>query len=216
MISPAPLLPAVFVSSRNALGSAPGGVQTFTREQIAVLQAAGFSLTIIPYDIDNRFLTRLRRRLRPQPYSNLLPPALADEVVVAQRETKSRFVFLNSTDLTPLAVPLRQRVLKDEARIVLLSVGLESVDYLHAVRARRKPSKHNALTLGRQLFTEAAQRRAIDRVVCLAPFEAEIERWLGSADVGWLPRTVPLQPLDWQPDPTRLGCVSTVDHPPNA
>ena len=210
-----PPVPAIFVTSRNALASARGGVQIFTREQMAVLRASRFALTVIPYDVDRRLTTRLRRRLRPRPYANLLPPGLADEVAAARLETGSRFVFLNSTDLTPLAVPLRDRMGKNEAPIVLLSVGLDSVDYLHAVRARGNVSTADALTLGRQLFAEVGQRRAIDHVICLAPFEVEIERWLGARRVDWLQRTVPDQTLDWRPDPSRLGCVSTVNHPPN-
>ena len=98
---------------------------------------------------------------------------------------------------------------------MLLSVGLDSVDYLHTVRARGTVSTAGALTLGRQLFAEAEQRQAIDQVLCLAPFEVEIERWLGARRVHWLPRTIPDRPLDWRPDPSRMGCVSTVNHPPN-
>ena len=211
-----PTLSAIFVTSQSALAAAPGGIQIFTREQMEVLCTARFALTVIPYDVDRRPTTRLRRRVCPRPYANLLPPGLADKVAAARRATGSRFVFLNSTDLTPLAAPLRERMGKDEARIVLLSVGLESVDYLHTVRARGAAASADALTLGRQLFAETAQRQAIDHVICLAPFEVEIERWLGARRVDWLPRTVPDQPLEWRPDPSRLGCVSTVNHPPNA
>jgi hypothetical protein len=208
-------IPAIFVTSRNALSPAPGGIQLFTREQMNVLRCANFSLTVIAYDVDRRPATRLRRRLRPRPYANLLPPGLADEVAAARRDTASHFVFLNSTDLAPLAGPLRERMGSGEAVIVLLSVGLDSVDYLHTARARGDASAADALTLGRQFFAEAQQREAIDHVICLAPFEAEIERWLGARRVEWLPRTVPNQPLDWRPDPSRLGCVSTLNHPPN-
>ena len=50
---------------------------------------------------------------------------------------------------------------------------------------------------------------------CLAPFEAEIERWLGARAVTALPRTIPARmPLTWTPDPARLGFVGTLDHPP--
>lgn len=214
-MNPQPSIPAVFVSSRNALASAPGGIQVFTREQMEVLRAAGFGLTVVSYDVDRHPFVRLRRLLRPRPYANLLPPGLADEVTAAQRATGSAFVFLNSTDLTPLAADLSARMKLEEARIVLLSVGLESVDYLHAIRSRGGASTAEALTLGRQFFAETEQRRFIDHVICLAPFEVEIERWLGARRVDWLPRTVPDRPLEWRPDPSRLGCVSTVNHPPN-
>jgi hypothetical protein len=71
-------------------------------------------------------------------------------------------------------------------------------------------------TLGRQLVEESAQRRYIDHVICLNPFEAQIERWLGTRSVSWLPRTIPDRvPLNWSPVHGRLGFVGTLDHPPN-
>ena len=71
--------------------------------------------------------------------------------------------------------------------------------------------------LGHQLFQgKWNQRREIDHVFCLAPFEAEIERWLGAKAVTWLPRTIPNRmPLSWSPHPHRIGFVGTLDHPPN-
>ena len=214
MLAP-PAIPALFVSARNALSPASGGVQICTREYMEVIRGVGFELTVIPYDTDRRLFARLRRRLRPRPYSDLLPIGLASTVADTRRNTTSRFVFLNLVSLAPLALPLRKQIGRDEAQIVLLSHGLESVDYLHEIRAPQTAAAANALKLGRQLFAEAAQRRAIDHVICLAPFEVEIERWLGARRVDWLPRIVPAQPLDWQPDPSRLGCVSTVNHAPN-
>ena len=101
--------------------------------------------------------------------------------------------------------------------IVLFSYGLESVDYLHAARAFGKAGRATAaLALGRQLFAECRQREAIDYTFTLAPFEAEIERWLGAKFVGWIPRTVPRdQALEWKPSGDRIGSVARLDHPPN-
>ena len=209
-----PPIPALFVTARGNLTAGGGGVQIYTRESMEVLRAAGFALTVIPHGIDRRPWTRLRRKFFPRPYANLLPPGLAGEIAAAREATGSRFVFL-TVDLAPLAGALRERFSAADAQIVLLSLGLESVDYLHAVRAHGPATSAAALKLGRQLFAETDQRRHIDQVVCLAPFEAEIERWLGARRVHWLPRTVPDQTLDWRPDPARLGGVCTVNHPPN-
>src|SRR5687767_7209435 len=95
----APALPAIFVCSTNARAAAGGGVQIYTREMLATIESAGFGLTIIEYQPDRQPLTRLKRKLRPKPYANLLPPDLADRVTAAQRQTGSRFVFLNGVDL---------------------------------------------------------------------------------------------------------------------
>src|SRR5207248_6046183 len=79
-----------------------------------------------------------------------------------------------------------------------------------------RPSWRDQLRLGGQLFTGAAQRRALDHVFCLAPFEVEIERWLGAKSVSWLPRTIERdKALSWAPFPGRMGFVGTLDHPPN-
>jgi glycosyltransferase involved in cell wall biosynthesis len=205
---------AVFVTTRNSMGSETGGVQVYTREMLATLRLAGFTLQVIEYQPDRRPLTRLKRRLRPKPYANLLPPDLVNRVGAVHRETEAGFVFLNGVDLAPLAASLRE--ILPNNRIVLLSYGLESVDFLHTARARSEMTGANAQKLGAQLFSECQQRETIDHVFCLAPFEAEIERWLGARKVDWIPRTLAGgEPLDWQPDPDRLGCVSTLDHSPN-
>lgn len=212
--------PAVFVAHTQALSSAPGGLQLCTSEYLRTLQAAGFALSIKSVEHDRRLLTRLGWRLRPRPYPPQWRPELVDEVVATVREARARFIFLNLVNLAPLAPLLRARV--DAAcKIVLLSHGLESVDFLHAVEAQARSSVGSRSageerTLGRQLFEEFDQRRYIDHVFCLTPVETEIERWLGAKGVSWLPRTIPGRPpLDWSPAPGRLGFVGTLDHPPN-
>jgi len=207
--------PAIFICTKNAREPSSGGVQLYTREILATIEVAGFAPTIVEYQPDRHPVTRLKRRLRPKPYANLLPPDLASRVASRQRETQSLIIFLNGGDLAPLAGKLRPH-LPDDTRIVLLSYGLDSVDFLHTVRARDEMTSAAARKLGEQQFAENRQRENIDHVFCLAPFEAEIERWLGARKVDWLPRTLPPdQTLPWEPDRTRLGCVSTLDHPPN-
>lgn len=206
---------AVFVCTVNARAPESGGVQIYTREMLATLELAGFALTVVEYEPDRRPVTRLKRRLRPKPYANLLPPDLAGQVAQARNESRARFIFLNGVDLAPLSAALRV-LLPNETQLVLLSYGLHSVDFLHTVRARDGMTATAAQILGSQQFAECQQRKAIDHVFCLAPFEAEIERWLGARKVDWLPRTLPpAAPLPWQPDSNRIGCVSTLDHPPN-
>jgi glycosyltransferase involved in cell wall biosynthesis len=122
-------------------------------------------------------------------------------------------VFLNLVNLAPLALALKPR-LPAHTRVVLLSHGLESVDFLHTIpldsHSRRLES-----TLGRFLLAERRHRVAIDHVFTLSSWEAEIERWLGARGVTALPRTVARRaPLDWRPDACRLGFVGTLDHPP--
>jgi hypothetical protein len=211
---------AVFVTASaylNARGPA-GGVQICTREYQDTIRAAGYDAESVAYETDRRFLTRMKRAVNRRPYANLLLPDLADRIIAAAKQAS--VVFLNQVDLTPLAAELRRR-LPPNCRLVLLSHGLESVDFFHSLRARVTGRLFAGLTgraerlLGRLLIEESRFRQYLDQVFCLAPFEVEIERWLGSRRVDWLPRTVPLDPLEWTPVRGRLGFVGTLNHPPN-
>ncbi len=209
-------IPALFVSHQNALEPVAGGIQIFTREHLAVMAAAGFDLTVLSYNTDRRWQTRLRRLLRRRPYANLLPPTLADEIVAACRRADCRHVFLNLEETAEVAVELKQR-LGDDVLVVLLSAGLNSVDELHSLRGKgtEAVTAGEFAFLGQQFLTEMRHRCSLDLVLCLAPFEVEIERWLGARKVDWLPRTIPVNPLPWHPAGQRLGCVSTLHHYPN-
>ena len=191
-------------------------MQVYTRELLETLRLAGFDLTLVDYDPDQRLITKLRRRIKPRPYQNIIPADLAARVAAAQKQDKAEFIFLNGVDLAGLGKLLRAQGIPAETRVVLFSYGLRSVDLLHTARMRNDLGGSSARTLGRHLFAEMESRQFIDAVFCLAEFEAEIERWLGVRQVEWLPRTVPQdQALAWQPQPDRIGCVSTVDHWPN-
>jgi hypothetical protein len=204
----------VLVSHSLALGEAAGGMQLCTHEYVRTLRAAGVELSVTPIEHDRRPLTRLVRRLSPQPYPPQWRAAAVQDVLTSAGQTRARFVFLNLVNLAPLAEALRPR-LPAETEIVLLSHGLESVDFLHTIPIETRSRRLQA-ELGRRLVDERRQRAFIDRVLCLSDWEAEIERWLGARHVTAVPRTLPEgRPLEWTPDPARLGFVGTLDHPPN-
>jgi glycosyltransferase involved in cell wall biosynthesis len=204
---------ALFVTHATAMSTRPGGLQLCTREYIETLRAAGFDVTLEIIEHDSRMLTRIRRRLFPTPYPDQWHESAVDRIADTARRSNARIVCLNLVNLAPLAAALRPKLPRTTA-IVLLSHGLESVDCLHTIRDR---SPRLERRLGRQIAAEREQRRWIDHVFCLAPFEAEIERWLGARGVTALPRTIPARaPLAWAPDARRLGFVGTLDHPPTA
>ena len=156
---------------------------------------------------------RIRRRLVPEPYPPQWRPSAVSDVVSSALRVNAQLVFLNLVNLAPLALALKPHLPAD-TRVVLLSHGLESVDFLHAIpydsHSRRQQSE-----LGKRLLAERRQRAAIDHVFTLTLWEAEIERWLGAKAVTPLPRTVTNRaPLTWTPDASRLGFVGTLDHPP--
>jgi Glycosyl transferases group 1 len=208
------LVPGVLVSHPLALGDAPGGAQICTQEYVRTLRAAGIDLTFAPIDHDGRIAARILRRLVPEPYPPQWRASAVPDIVSSARRVDARLVFLNLVNLAPLALALKP-LLAAHTRIVLLSHGLESVEFLHTIPfdgdSRRQQSE-----LGKRLLAERRQRLAIDHVFTLTPCEAEIERWLGARDVTALPRTVTKRaPLEWTPDPSRLGFVGTLDHVPN-
>jgi hypothetical protein len=112
-------------------------------------------------------------------------------------------------------------MLGTRCKVVILSHGLEHTDLLHIIRLRRslpisgRTRPTASVLLGRILLAEQHFRQFIDGVCAISPFDADVERWLGTRRVVWLPRVVTPQPLAWQPMPGRLGFVGTLDHAPN-
>jgi glycosyltransferase involved in cell wall biosynthesis len=207
--------PGVFVSHPQALDGAAGGLQICTDEYVRALRTAGVDLAIAPIEHDRRRLTRLARRISPAPYPAQWRRGAVADIALAATRARARFVFLNLVNLAPLAGELKPR-LPAESELVLLSHGLESVDFLHTIPLK-SGSRRDAGELGRRLLDERRHRASIDHVFCLSSFEAEIERWLGARRVTYVPRTLPDRPpLNWTPDRSRLGFVGTLDHPPTA
>lgn len=208
-------VPALFVSSRNALEAGGGGVQRCTREYRAALEAAGFALHPIAYDVDRRPATRLRRKLQPQPYRNILPAELATGCITRAEEAGARWIFLNTQEAAPLALEL-DRIAPGNFHVVALSHGLDSMDYFHEVRLRLgRPGRPEEHWLGAQLFAEMQQRRRLAAVLCLSETDRLFEHWIGARHVHVVPRILSETPLDRHPQPGRAGTVSTLNHHPN-
>jgi hypothetical protein len=210
----------IFVSYRNYLDAPRGGVQVCTREYIEIIKAAGVDLRFCPFEGDRRLSTRILRRFVSSGYFRPAEPTVLDTVAQLAAESRPDFVFLNQVALAPLAHEIRDRI-PSACKIVLLSHGLESTDLLHLVRLRRRlplngrVRPNSAIALGQAILCENTSRAHVDLVCTLSPFDAHLERWVGAAHVGWLPRVVNPEPLDWLPVGTRLGFVGTLDHAPN-
>ncbi len=213
-------IPAILVSPTNALEGSGGGVQICTAEYRAVLAAAGFQLELLPFEADMRFLIRFLRKFEGMPYRRILPPGLLERIRQKAAEVKTRFVFFNLVDFTPLAQKLRQE-LRAEVKLVHLSHGLASTDI--CIRQQVKRIQSSALRydraaageLGAMLQWEGDYRRNLDASLCLSPFDAELEKWLGVPSAAWFPRTARRRLLDVSPVDGRVGCVGTLSHPPN-
>jgi hypothetical protein len=210
---------AVLVAARGALAEVGGGVQQAAREYIAALELAGCNLETVSFDVHATVGARLWNRIRPKVMLIEPPRALLPQLRGTLRDTNAAFVFF-----LPNILPAISRAIRHEApyvRQLLLSVGVESIDFCVDQQIRRRNGNetrprgrvHNML--GRQLVEEAEQRALVDAVLTMSPLEAEVEKWLGAPRALWLPRTVTERPLVAQPVESRVGCVSTLNHPPN-
>lgn len=211
---------ALFVSFQGFLEGAKGGVQVCTREYIDVIRAAGIDLTILPFSLDRRPVTRVLRQFNSSPYFRAFEPSLPSILAGLVQQTSFDFVFLNQVSLATLAPRIRP-LLPGKCKIVVLSHGLESTDLLHFFRLRgRFPLKGRvrptaASLMGSVLLTEAEARPHVDIVCTLSPFDEDLEKWMGARHAAWLPRIVKSTPLPWRPSGRRLGFVGTLDHSPN-
>lgn len=209
----------LFLSHRDLLRAGGGGVQVCTREYVDTIEAAGVSLTMLPFGVDTRLSTRLARRLVHAPYFRVAEPGLEGKVAALAAEARPDVIFLNQVALSVLAADIRARV--PRAAIVLLSHGLESTDLIHLARLRAtlplsgsvRPSE--GLVLGQTLATERRTRADVDLVLTLSPFDSELESWIGAKRVAYLPRIVTPSPIGWHPTGARVGYLGTLDHAPN-
>jgi glycosyltransferase involved in cell wall biosynthesis len=214
------LIPALFVSAESYLAKKSGGVQMCTQEYWQLLTKAGFDLKPVPYSPNQDLLSRIKRRVYPQPYHNRLPNNLLEIVLEAVKIHQPQHIFLNLVDVAPLAIELRQQ-LGPDIQLIMLSHGLESTDIFHGLRTRDEGAPFKSTTnrdrrfLGESLVEECKHRQNLDKILCLSAFDAEIERWLGAKSVIWVPRIIPAQKLEWQPRGNRFGFVGTIDHIPN-
>jgi glycosyltransferase involved in cell wall biosynthesis len=71
------------------------------------------------------------------------------------------------------------------------------------------------MALGHAILAENKMRQHLDLVCALSPFDVELERWVGMSRIGWLPRIIQPEPIDWRPSGDRLGFVGTLNHAPN-
>ena len=206
---------ALFVAYAGHL-EGHGGVQLCTAEFIDAIKVAGFELEVLAVMPDRRISTRALRRAFASPYFR--PLSSASIAAIRARAPGNDYVFLNQMNLTG---GLHRSDLSN-VPAVGLSHGCEITDQLHLARLRRhlplssaQLRPHPTLALARTLRDELAARKALDGVICIAPFDADCERWLGTTKVCWVPRTVRPSPLVRQPITGRFGTVGTLDHAPN-
>lgn len=211
-------LTGLFVTNKAHVGDSPGGVQTCSQEYLDLLSAANIAIDILEIDVDRSIETRLIRHVRTSAYTGSVSSPDLRRIETAAESVD--IVFLNQVNLAS-ALGRLQNPAAVRRKVVLLSHGAEVTDLLNLIRARKhlplsgrlRPTPEYAL---RNVLTdEIAARIGIQAAVCLSPFDADFERWLGVPEVTWIPRTVTPRPLEWKPVTNRFGFLGTLDHAPN-
>jgi hypothetical protein len=211
--------PALFVGSRHLLQREGGGVQYCNREYSAVLAEAGFRLIPIGWEAERSLIRAALSRLNPRVSPIDEPTGLAEAIVAAVQHEGARAIFYTLHYLPRVAGAVRRML--PAVPQVLLSHGVEAFDFYLAHRLRR-PGRYRLYPrpiiermLGRELFGAGEGRGPLDAVLTVSQFEADIERWLGSDRVMYVPRVIITEPLQCRPVDGRVGCVTTLEHPPN-
>ncbi len=212
-------VPALFVAHRQVLAPSGGGVQVCNREHMALLEAAGFRLQLISYDFDRSLRRRVANRLFPKLLPAREPRDLAERIALALTAGGTKHVFHAMNTFPAVLREIGRHF--PHVRQILLSHGTEAVDFCIEQGLRRNAGSENRTRataermLGRALLDQLEQRRHLDGIVTLAPLDAEIEKWLGARRVLSVPRTISRDRLVLRPVDGRVGCVATLDHPPN-
>jgi hypothetical protein len=210
---------ALHVGHNNTFCAEGGGVQVCCREYAAALKEAGLELHTVAYEFGASIYRRLVNRLSPRLSDLRVPPGLAERIECGIRDHDATIVFFNQNVFPALSRRLKQ--VFPGVKQVLLSHGAEAIDFCLEQRIRQRRGTENRSRdvvermVGREILDEIEQRRWIDAVLTLSPFEVEFERLLGARDAIWLPRTIMDAELTSRPTDGRVGCVSTLNHPPN-
>jgi len=194
-------------------------VQVCNREHMASLEAAGFALRTISYEFKRSLAARLKNRLVPKLSPARAPDQLLDRIERGLAASGAKFVFHAMNSFPDVSREIDRK--HSDVRQVMLSHGTEGIDFCIEQGIRRKTGAENRSRaiaermLGQALLDQLNQRRFIEAVLTLSPLESDVEKWLGARKVMWVPRTIPHDRLTCDPIDGRVGCVATLDHPPN-
>jgi glycosyltransferase involved in cell wall biosynthesis len=213
---------AIFLTHPNALKSEfTGGVQLCSQEFHQIIAGIeGISLTdyFVPYT--KNLLQRIQMKLGLENYSMYDAKKDSPELIKYIRDNKIDVVFINMSSLVRYSKFIKANF-ADSVKVVLLSHGNHSGDFLHLItKPVVKPSILrqflNKLRLGLLISTEADYRvKHLDAVVALSETEKQIENWFGGKKVIFLPRRLYTEFLPFKPVIGRIGFVGRLDHPPN-
>lgn len=212
---------ALFITNPKDLTAAiPGGVQLCSAEFLQVIRLLSAEVVIFEVDVSRKPVYRFLRKAGLDSYRLYDFSTYKNELAAVIENHNIDVVFVNKAELIRVSA-LIKRCFKDRVKVVVLSHGNESGDYLHQIAKTNQPPSFfklffQKLRLGLNLYTESYYRRSFtDLVCCLSEEELAIEKWLGAKQAFFIPRIIYLQPLPWKPKPGRVGFAGTLNHKPN-
>lgn len=209
----------IFVSDSKHLNSdAQGGVQNCTSEFIRLFKDGGYDVQCVSVEHSRTVATRVRLKLGIDIYGRYDAHSILALVTAAVEKCDSSVVAINQVDLARLARPLKAKF-GESLKIVVLSHGNESGDFLHSLFLKRQGLIHRVrdiIRLGYVIHQESQFfRNEIDGLMVISELEESIGNWLGAKDIFFVPRLFNPQFLEWQPVDNRVGFLGTLDHAPN-
>lgn len=211
----------VFVSDSVHLRSEiAGGVQVCTSEYLQLLRACGLAVALFPVSHTRRISTRIKIKLGLEVYERYECTERFEALAAVIDQSGADIVALNQVALMGFAPLLKSRY-GSRLKVLILSHGNESGDYLHEVVRASGPrswlaKNRDTYRLGSMLYRESQGfTHAVDLVLCLSETELQINKWLGGRNVVFIPRTFKPLNLEWSPTHDRIGFVGSLNHKPN-
>lgn len=197
-----------------------GGVQICSLEFLNVIQRFAGQTTIFNIAVTKNLKYRLIRKLGIDSYDLYNFEHYKYELIAIIKNNNIDTVFINKAELIKVS-KLIKKYFNDEVKVILMSHGNETGDYLHEIS---KPNRDiptfklffKKLRLGINLYTESYYRhRFVDLVCAMSLEEVGIEKWLGAKQTFFFPRVISANQLAWSPKIGKVGFAGTLNHKPN-
>ena len=213
---------AIFLTNKSSLYSKiTGGVQLCTQEFVEILEGVEkIELQHYYVSFTRNLWQRIQIKIGFENYSMYDVERDKKSFIKFLRVNKIEIVFINMASLVRYAKPIKE-VFGNEIRIILMSHGNHSGDFLHLIskpitKVSFLKKVSNKIRLGLLISTESEFRvKYVDAVVALSETEAQIENWFGAKQTLFLPRKLHSDFLKYNPIIGRVGFVGRLDHPPN-
>lgn len=196
-----------------------GGVQYCTDEYLKLLTQK-FDLSIFKIKNKKSIFYRILVKMGINQYKDFSVEYYKDSLIELIQNQKIDFVFLNQSNTAAFAQCLKTN-LTHPIKIFICSHGNESGDLLHEFTKFQEELPTYKKTFSKYIFGSVIfkevefRNKFIDGVLTVSEVEREIENWLGSKRVLFIPRMIDYQPVILNPKLGIVGFFGDLSHKPN-